>query len=84
MKLVTTLVALTLVSGVALAASAGKMDKNGDGKITKSEVMACDTDGNKIISKDEAKACGMTDEQFKQYDKNLDGAIAAMELTIPD
>jgi len=82
MKLVTTLVALTLVSGVALAAN--KLDKNGDGKITKSEVMACDTSGDKIISKDEAKACGMTDEQFKQYDKNLDGSIAATELTIPD
>jgi len=82
MKLVTTLVALTLVSGVALAA--GKLDKNGDGKITKSEVMACDTSGDKIISKDEAKACGMTDEQFKQYDKNLDGSIAVTELTIPD
>ena len=54
MKLVTTLVALTLVSGVALAAN--KLDKNGDGKITKSEVMACDTSGDKIISKDEAKA----------------------------
>ena len=82
MKLVTTLVALTLVSGVALAA--GKLDKNGDGKITKSEVMACDTDGSKIITKEEAKACGMTDEQFKQYDKNMDGQIAAMELTITD
>ena len=82
MKLVTTLVALTLVSGVALAA--GKLDKNGDGKITKSEVMACDVDGSKIITKEEAKACGMTDEQFKQYDKNMDGQIAATELTITD
>ena len=80
MKLVTTLVALTLVSGVALAA--GKLDKNGDGKITKSELMACDVDGSKIITKDEAKACGMTDEQFKQYDKNLDGSIAVAEVSL--
>jgi EF hand len=84
MKLVTTLVALTLVSGVALAASAGKMDTNGDGKISKSEMMACDKDGNKIISMDELKACGFTADQIKMYDKNLDGQISAAELNIPD
>jgi EF hand len=84
MKLVTTLVALTLVSGVALAASAGKMDTNGDGKISKSEMMACDKDGNKIISMDELKACGFTADQIKMYDKNLDGQIAGAELNIPD
>jgi EF hand len=84
MKLVTTLVALTLVSGVALAASAGKMDKNGDGKISKAEMMACDTSGDKIISADELKACGFTADQIKMYDKNLDGQIAGAELNIPD
>ena len=82
MKLVTTLVALTLVSGVALAA--GKLDANGDGKLSKSEIMACDKDGSKIITKDEAKACGMTDEQYKMYDKNMDGSIDASELQMAD
>ena len=80
MKLVTTLVALTLVSGVALAASAGKMDKNGDGKISKAEMMACDTNGDKILSSDELQACGFTADQIKMYDKNLDGSISAAEM----
>ena len=37
-----------------------------------------------IITKDEAKACGMTDAQWKQFDKDQSGQIEAKEMTMGD
>ena len=79
MKLVATAVALTVLSFGAMAAG---IDKNNDGKISSAELKACDTNGNMIITKDEAKACGMTDAQWKQFDKDQSGQIEAKEMTL--
>jgi Ca2+-binding EF-hand superfamily protein len=76
MKLVATAVALTILSFGAMA----QVDKNKDGKISSAELKACDPNGNQIITKDEAKACGMTDAEFKKYDKDLSGMIEANEM----
>ena len=81
MKLVATAVALTVLSFGAMAAG---IDKNNDGKISSAELKACDINGNMIITKDEAKACGMTDAQWKQFDKDQSGQIEAKEITLAD
>lgn len=77
MKLAAAAVALSLLSFGAMAQG---IDKNKDGKITSSELKACDINGNLIITKDEAKACGMTDAQWKQFDKDQSNQIEAREI----
>jgi Ca2+-binding EF-hand superfamily protein len=79
MKLLATAVALSFLSFGAVAAG---MDKNNDGKISSAELKACDANGDMIITKDEAKACGMTDAQWKQFDKDQSGQIEAKEMTL--
>jgi len=76
MKVLVTAVALSILSFGAMA----QVDKNKDGKISSAELKACDPNGNQIITKDEAKACGMTDAEFKKYDKDLSGQIEANEM----
>ena len=79
MKLVATAVALSILSFGAMAAG---IDKNNDGKVSSAELKACDINGNLIITKDEAKACGMTDAQWKQFDKDQSGQIEAKEISM--
>ena len=79
MKLLATAVTLSVLSFGVMAAG---MDKNNDGKISSAEMKACDINGNMIITKDEAKACGMTDAQWKQFDKDQSGQIDAKEMEI--
>jgi len=79
MKLVATAVALSVLSFGAMAAG---IDKNNDGKVSAAELKACDINSNLIITKDEAKACGMTDAQWKQFDKDQSGQIDAKEMEI--
>ena len=81
MKLVATAVALSILSFGAMAAG---IDKNNDGKISSAELKACDINGNMIITKDEAKACGMTDAEWKKFDKDQSGQIEAKEMTMGD
>ena len=76
MKLLATAVALSFLSFGVMA----QVDKNKDGKISSAELKACDINGNMVITKDEAKACGMTDAEFKQFDKNQSGQIEANEI----
>ena len=78
MKLLVTAVALSMLSFGAMA----QVDKNKDGKISSAELKACDINGNMIITKDEAKACGMTDAEWKQFDKDQSGQIDAKEMSI--
>jgi len=77
MKLLVTAVALSFLSFGAMA----QVDKNKDGKISSAELKACDINGNMIITKDEAKACGMTDAEWKKFDKDQSGQIEAKELS---
>ncbi len=78
MKLLATAVALSIFSFGAMAAG---IDKNNDGKVSSAELKVCDINGNMIITKDEAKACGMTDAQWKQFDKDQSGQIEAREIS---
>ena len=77
MKLLATAVALSILSFGAIA----QVDKNKDGKISSAELKACDINGNMIITKDEAKACGMTDAEWKKFDKDQSGQIEAKEIS---
>ena len=79
MKLVATAVELSILSFGAMAAG---IDKNNDGKVSAAELKACDINGNMIITKDEAKACGMTDAEWKKFDKDQSGQIEAKEMDI--
>ena len=65
MKLATSAIALTFVSAVAFAAG---MDANNDGRISAQELKPCDINGDRIVTRDEAKKCGMTDAQWKQFE----------------
>ena len=77
MKLLATAVTLSFLSFGAVAAG---LDTNNDGKISSKELAVCDINGDKIITKDEAKKCGMTDAQWKMFDKDQDGQITAKEV----
>jgi Ca2+-binding EF-hand superfamily protein len=77
MKLLATAVTLSFLSFGAVAAG---LDTNNDGKISSKELAVCDINGDKIITKDEAKKCGMTDAQWKQFDKDQSGQIEAIEI----
>lgn len=77
MKLLVTASALALLSFGAIAAG---LDANGDGKVSAQELKVCDPNGDKIITKDEAKACGLTDAQWKVLDKDQSGKIEAQEI----
>ena len=77
MKLLATAVALSILSFGAMA----QVDKNKDGKISSAELKACDINGNLIITKEEAKACGMTDAEWKKFDKDQSGQIEAKEIS---
>ena len=78
MKLLATAVALSLLSFGAMA----QLDKNKDGKISSVEFKAGDPNGDMIITKAEAKACGMSDADFKALDKDQSGAIEAREVAM--
>ena len=78
MKLLATAVALSMLSFGAMA----QLDKNKDGKISAAEFKACDPNGDMIITKAEAKACGMSDADFKALDKDQSGAIEAREVAM--
>lgn len=79
MKLLATAVALSFLSFGAVAQKGG-LDSNNDGKVSSKELAVCDINGDKIITKDEAKKCGMTDAQWKQFDKDQSGQIEAIEI----
>jgi hypothetical protein len=80
MKLLATAVALSFLSFGVMA----QVDKNKDGKISSAELKACDINGNMIITKDEAKTCGMTDAEWKKFDKDQSGQIEAIEMKLGD
>jgi|GEM_PF-5863005 Ca2+-binding EF-hand superfamily protein len=80
MKLLATAVALSFLSFGVMA----QVDKNKDGKISSAELKACDINGNMIITKDEAKTCGMTDAEWKKFDKDQSGQIEALEMKLGD
>jgi len=80
MKLLVTAVALSFLSFGVMA----QVDKNKDGKISSAELKACDINGNLIITKDEAKTCGMTDAEWKKFDKDQSGQIEALEMKLGD
>jgi Ca2+-binding EF-hand superfamily protein len=76
MKIKQTLVALTMVTGLALFANNAlaaspfeHYDTNGDGKITKQEYLAKCTHGKKKCL-----------EEFNWYDRNKDGVITKEEM----
>ena len=80
MKLLATAVALSFLSFGVMA----QVDKNKDGKISSAELKACDINGNLIITKEEAKTCGMTDAEWKKFDKDQSGQIEAIEMKLGD
>ena len=43
---------------------------------------AADTDKNGSVSADEAKTAGITDEQFKDADKDASGSLSAEEFAM--
>lgn len=77
MKIVATLIAIALVSAASVVFAAGPEGKHEGGK---ERLRAADTNGDGMISKQEAAALPRIAKDFDAIDTNHDGQLTAEEL----
>src|SRR5438477_6230952 len=78
MKGITIIAALAFASSAALAAVAD--EGHGPRGAMAERLKQADTDGNGMLSREEAKALPMISKHFEEIDTNHDGQITAEEL----
>lgn len=79
MKRTITALTAALIAGAAFAANAGDPGRHGKGN-PQEKIKAADTNGDGMISRDEAKALPRLAQHFDQIDADKNGFVTTQEL----